>query len=250
MIPRTLALLLALGATATSVLGQSPERSFRGRFVYFERFAQNPAKLYVPGPVKGEPIEVEPSLGVGTEPVLCPLDASGKLVISADEGGERVVATATVPRGVEQAVLFMLADPGGSGAGPRYRVLVVDESINGFPKGGAFICNLAPDDSRFEIGESKVQLRPGQSDTLGRPEGIDEYNMAPFRVWIRKGETWADVKDSLLRCSEKERYFLFTLVSRTGARPTVKIYKQAVPAGMAVPADPDGRAVDRLSVDR
>lgn len=201
-------------------------RTVNARLVYFTPSADDPAELYVAGQTEGELVKCEPSSSVTRDPATCQVDASGKVVFFKTATGGEVVATATVPAGVSQAVFFFLRSPKPEQKNTSFQVLVADESPKVLPKGGSFACNVAPLSARLTIGEFKYELPPGKSVHLNRPK-IDASNMAPFRVQIQVGDSWMPIKDSTLRFAENERYFLI-IYRDDGTRSVVKIYKQAV----------------------
>jgi hypothetical protein len=209
--------------TVTLAHAQTEGRRVNARLVYFEQSPGDPVEIYFNN--GGEFVKCSPTGSVSGTPVACPVDASGKVTFTGTSTSSPVLATAHVPEDVSQAVFFFLRSPGGVSA---YRILVVDESLKTLPKGGSFICNLSPMNARVTLGGAKYLLPPGKPVFLNRPEQKDAYNMAPLQMQIEgEPEVWKSLKDTMLRFSETERYFIVTYMEG-GRQPSVKIYKQVV----------------------
>lgn len=221
---RLLAILFAL-PVINSLHAQTSARTVSARVVYFDRTPEDPQELFVANGTEGGFTKIEPGQGVDGEPVTCPVDASGKVDFRKSQSAADIVASATVPKEVHRAVLFLLKSPSAAAGTNPYQVLVVDESTKTLPKGGGFICNLAGKSSRITLGELKYELPPGKSVSLKRPTTLDQYNMAPFQVQMQNGEAWSRVKDAMMRFSDTERYFILTYLEN-GTRPAVKVFKQ------------------------
>lgn len=222
-------LVLAVALVSSAIHAQTTERTVNARLVYFSPAAEDPQELFIASGKEGEFITCRPSSSVAPAPVSCPVETSGKVVFLKAAGGRDVMASATVPSGVNQAVFFFLKNPNPVGKAAPYQVLVVDESIRALPRGGGYFCNIAPRNVRVSLGEFNYELSPGKSVHVKRPK-TDDYNMAPFRVFMKNNEDWMPVKDSGMRFSETERYFLISYLEN-GTRPSVKVYKQLMTGG-------------------
>jgi hypothetical protein len=217
----------------TTAHAENEPRRVSARLVYFQESTGNPSELFFNN--NGESVKCSPSTSVSGAPVACPVDAAGKVVFTGTAAGTPVVATANVPASISEAVFFLLKNS-APGAPPTYQILVVDESLKSLPKGGSFLCNLSPKTARVSLGEGKYMLVPGKPVYMKRPEQKDEYNMAALQVQIQaQGDEWKNLKDTMLRVSESERYFIVSYLE-DGKRPAVKIYKQPVLEDPPAPA--------------
>lgn len=232
MSPKLFKFALAL-ILLTAAHAQNEARRVSARLVYFQESAGNPSELFFNN--NGDLVKCAPSASVSGTPVPCPVDATGKVVFTGTAAGTPVVATANVPASISQALFFFLRNS-APGAAPTYQILVVDESLKSLPKGGSFLCNLAPKTARVSLGEGKYILVPGKPVFMKRPEQKDEYNMTALQMQIQdQGDEWKNLKDTMLRVSESERYFIFSYLE-DGKRPAVKIYKQIVQEDAPPPA--------------
>lgn len=204
-------------------------RTVNARIVYFQEANENPAELFF-ATAGGEFGKVTPTGGVGGESMKMPVDSNGQVSLLKTPALGTPVAVAKVPAGIDDVVFFLLKAPAASAQAPSYKVLVADESVRNMPRGSSFICNVGGFGSRVSLGESKYMMPPGKPAYVKRPEKRDDYNMAAFQVEAQEGEAWKPVKDTMIRFSENERYF-FLIYSESGGSPSVKIYKQFMPAG-------------------
>lgn len=147
------------------------------------------------------------------------------------EADRKLAAIAHVPAGVTDAILVFF--PGAATPdSPRWRVLVIDSADDNFPHGGAFVVNLSNHDIRFMIGEHRVQLRPGTSDGVERPEQRDDFNMAPTLVQFQHDGRWRTANESRARFIPNLRYLILAYVDPASGRPRISTFKDAIPAGM------------------
>ncbi|MEO5713684.1 MAG: hypothetical protein ABIT37_09365 [Luteolibacter sp.] len=216
----------AVVAMAVSMAhAQNEGHRVSARLVYFQQSTGDPEDLYFNN--NGEFVKCSPSGSVSAPPVACPVDAAGKVIFTKTAAAGEVVAAANVPESVTQAVFLILKNP-TPGTGTPYQILVVDESFRTLAKGGSFICNLSPKNERVTLGESKLLLPPGKPVYVKRPDQKDAYNMASLQMQIQgEGDEWKNIKDTMLRFSESERYFIVSYLE-DGKQPSVKIYKQVV----------------------
>lgn len=226
MIP-TLIKCSAVAVTLFSACNLAVARHVNARLVYFSPSSDDPSELFTQGDTEDEFVRCQPKSSVTSDPISFQIGESGKIHFARTGKGGDVVASATVPPGVSEAVFFFLKQPAPSGKEAHYQILVVDESARALPKGGSYVCNIAPQNVRMTIGEFKYELPPGKPVYLKRP-GTDDYHMAPFQVRMQSGDSWIQVKDSALRFAPTERYFIISYLEPSGSRPAVKIYKQAV----------------------
>ncbi len=238
MLSRSILCLAILATFAPPVRGGS---LINARIVFFQDSKDDPKDLFYAGP-GGEFPRLAPASGVGGASVKIPLDDAGQVSLLKSAGPGPAAAVAKVPPGVTDAVFFLLRNPPASPQAAPYQVLVADESMKALPRGGSFICNLAGFGARVALGETHYLLPPGKPAHIKRPEKRDGYNMAPLQLEVQMGQEWKPIKDTMMRFSENERYFIL-ISAETGGAPAVKIYKQIVPQER--PAAQDSSAAQR-----
>lgn len=222
------ALVLALPSSAQEA------RTIRARIVYFQEANENPADLFHLA-AGGEYRKVSPTSGVGGESTEMLVDGGGQISLLKSPAPGSPVAVAKIPGGVTDAVFFLLRSPATSAQALSYKVLMADESPKNMPRGSSFVCNIGGFGSRVSLGGTGYLMPPGKPAYIKQPEKRDPYNMAAFQVEAQERQAWKPVKDTMIRFSENERYF-FLIYAETGNVPSVKIYKQFMPAGRSAEA--------------
>jgi hypothetical protein len=207
-------------------------RSVAARIVYFQDSPENPKELFYRSDKSGEFLKVAAGSSIGDEPVPLPVTEEGKIFLSRTGAENQVAATAVISSEVTKAILFLFRSS-APGAPPSYRVFAVDENLKNFPKGGCYLGNLTSQTVRLTLGEFKYEMLPGKTVAVKQPK-TDSYKMAPLQIRIQNAAEWSDVKDTMMRFSDSERYIIF-VYSEDGT-PSAKIYKQTLQATSGTPA--------------
>lgn len=180
----------------------------------------------------------------GTE-ITCPLSSSqispkvacfavGDKIPFLSSADRKPIATATIPPGVNSALLVFIQLPGASAAGPpAWKVLTIEDTPKSFPAGGAFVANFYSKDIRFVIGEHKGMLHAGGLYGYAMPKERDSFNMAPVIFEFQQDDKWRIANESALRFLPSMRYLIFAYVDPTSGRPKINTYEDFV-----LPAEP------------
>ncbi len=172
------------------------------------------------------------------EEIICPLSEtriSSKVVCFAKNNAisflsatdRKPLATATIPAGVNSALLVFVRNSSGADAKspPAWRVFIIDDDKKNFPKGGAYIVNFYNKDIRFIIGEHKGMLQPAGAHGYAMPTERDTFNMAAVVFEFLQGEKWRPASESALRFLPGIRYLMIAFVDPISGRPSVKTYQ-------------------------
>ena len=170
--------------------------------------------------------------------VVCPLSSSSisKPVECAAKGNQlnfvspsdgKTAAIATIPAGVKAAILvFVRAQPkAGATTSLPWRVLVIHDSAETFPDGGAYVANFHAKDIRFVIGEHKGMLHPAGSHGYAQPGQRDDFNMAPVIFQFLHEDKWRTANESSLRFVPGIRYLIFAFTDPASGRPRIRTYQ-------------------------
>jgi hypothetical protein len=175
----------------------------------------------------------------GTE-INCPLSSSQiSKKISCFTAGNQIpflsatdrkpIATATIPPGVDSALLVFVQTPGRTEApAPTWKILVIEDTAKTFPPGGAFVANFYNKDIRFIIGEHKGMLKSGGLNGYAMPKERDSFNMAPVIFEFQQAEKWRIANESALRFLPGMRYLIFAYVDPLSGRPRINTYQDTV----------------------
>jgi hypothetical protein len=187
-----------------------------------------PPPLVNPGDARHE-VKVDVPINVLSPVIRCFADRGTIRFLAADD--RRPLATASIPAGVNAAVLVFLPDPAATeGSPPAWRVLVIEDSPAKFPDAGAHVANLFGGEIRFVIGEHRNLLPRGGSHGIRRPQQRDPFNMAPVIVQFQDGETWRTASESTLRFTPGSRFLILAYVDPASGRPRVATFPDIRPA--------------------
>lgn len=232
MTPRIAALLVSLLLPAAATAQATPPlRPVDCRFLCLAGTPPPPPLLNSGG--AGQEAKVSVPVNVLSPVIQCFVDQGTIRFLAADDG--RPVASASIPAGVDAAVLVFLPAAAVEGSPQTWRVMVIEDSPAKFPDGGAFVANLYDGEIRFVIGEHRNLLPRGGSHGIRRPQQRDEFNMAPVIVQFQDGETWRTASESTLRFTPGSRFLILAYVDPGSGRPRVATFPDIRPA-----KDPEG----------
>ncbi len=182
----------------------------------------------------------------GGAEIACPLPAgslSERIPCSAMDGkiaflssaDKKPMAAASIPAGVNAAILVFVKSPAKPGAAAAWNVMTIPDTKEKFPLGGAFVANFHSAQARFIIGEQKGMLNPGGSNGYAMPEKRDDFNMAPVVFELRQGDKWINASESKLRFLPQMRYLIFAYTDPASGRPRIATVRDTDPVPPANP---------------
>jgi hypothetical protein len=179
---------------------------------------------------KGVEISCPLSSAQISQAVVC--YAKGNMIPFLSATDKKPVATATIPSGVDSALLVFIRMPNGSGAttAPAWKILVIEDTAKNFPDGGAYIANFCAKDIRFIVGEHKGMLHAGGAHGYARPVERDSFNMSPVIFEFQQDDKWRIANESSLRFLSGMRYLIFAYVDPVSGRPRINTYQDFAPA--------------------
>lgn len=170
----------------------------------------------------GTRVTREVPAGSLSEPLAC-LPEQGVIRFEHPEGGDpgtrRLLASAKVP-GQARALILVFV-PAGAQAEPPWRVVVFEDSARQFPDGGALVANFHQAEIRCLVGEHRLNLAPGLTKPVARPERRDDFNMAPVIFQFQHDGQWRTASESMLRFTPGQRYLLLCHADPASGRPRV-----------------------------
>ena len=129
----------------------------------------------------------------------------------------RVLANAKVPGKANALILVFF--PTGKNAPLPWQIVALEDTPQGFPDGGAVVANFHQSELRFLIGEHRVQLNPGLTKPVARPEKRDDFNMAPVIFEFNHEGQWRSASESMLRFIPGLRYLIIGYQDPESKRP-------------------------------
>lgn len=105
--------------------------------------------------------------------------------VDPDKPLENLAATVAVPAEVKRAIVLIF--PGGTGAKPPFRMVVIDDGATAFPKAETRVLNLTKLPLAMKAGEHSVQLPPSALTAVPKVTKRNDLNQAQTEFY-RKGE--------------------------------------------------------------
>lgn len=99
-----------------------------------------------------------------------------------------LAASVKVPQNLKKAIILIVN--AGPNANPPYRMVLIDDSPTGFPKGECRVLNLIPAETAVEAGEHKLPVKPGAMVAIPTVKKKNEFNMAQTNFYMKEGENW------------------------------------------------------------
>jgi hypothetical protein len=221
---------------AASLCHAQEVRPVECRFLSFGSPGQIPSALALTD--KGEEIECPLSNTKLSKKITC--QAKGHKIPFISAGDRKPMATATIPAGVNSALVVFVRFTAKDAAKPAdsegWKTYVIDDSAKSFPDGGAYVANFFSGDIRFVIGEHKGMLKAAMAHGYEMPKERDAFNMAPVVVEFRDGEKWRTANESSLRFLPGMRYLIFAYLDPLSGRPKINTYQDFAPPKTAAAA--------------
>lgn len=143
-----------------------------------------------------------------------------------------VVGTTKIPADLNRIIVVLV--PAATGSTPKYRLVVIDDSPSGFPKGESRVLSLVPVETALEAGEHKLPISPGKLTNVPPVRKVNEFNMAQTNFYYREGGTWVPFTERQLQFLDEFRRVFLVHVSPGATHPSVTTILDTAPA--VVPA--------------
>jgi hypothetical protein len=141
---------------------------------------------------------------------------------------EGVVASVKVPANIKRAIAIIIPAPAGQP--PAYRMVVIDDSAAGFPKGESRVLSLLGVDTAIEAGEHKLPVGPGKVTNVPAVKKINEFNMAQTNFYFKEGTSWVAFTERQLQYLDDFRRIFIIHVTPGSTQPFVStVVDTAVP---------------------
>lgn len=181
------------------------------------------AELYYPdleGTVK--PLHFRPK-SLTTSILMQPVDGTLLLHDTATVDPENpmasVAATIKLPTDLKRAILVVLPSPPDSRS--PYRLLLIDDSEKGFPKGESRVLSLIGVPTAVQAGEHKIPLEPGKISRIPSVKKVNDYNMAQTNFYYQRGEAWVPFTERQLQYIDACRRIFIIHATPGALQPTI-----------------------------
>jgi hypothetical protein len=147
---------------------------------------------------------------------------------------EGVAASVKVPANLKRAIAIIIPAPAGQT--PAYRMVLIDDSATGFPKGESRVLSLLGVETAIEAGEHKLPVGPGKVTNVPAVKKINEFNMAQTNFYFKEGTSWVAFTERQLQYLDDFRRIFIIHVTPGSTQPFVStVVDTAVPAAPPKP---------------
>jgi hypothetical protein len=152
-----------------------------------------------------------------SQPVLMP-PANGSLVLydkaTIDPGNPEasLAASTKLPPDLKQAIAVVL---------PAYRMLLIDDSANGFPGGESRALSLTNVECAIQAGEHKLPVKPGAITRVPTVRKVNEFNMAQTNFYYQQNGSWVAFAERQLQFQDASRRIFIIHATPGASQPTV-----------------------------
>ena len=156
---------------------------------------------------------------------LSMLPVDGSLVLYDKAGVDpknpaaSVAASVKLPPNIKQAVVVVSPAPAGSK--PAYRMELIDDSAQGFPKGESRVISLVSMETALVVGEHQLKVSPGTVTRVPVVTKVDEYNMAPTSFRYKEGDSTVTFSERQLQYLDGFRRIFIVHTALGASQPTV-----------------------------
>lgn len=142
--------------------------------------------------------------------------------------GESLAASAKLPANIKRAIVIVT--PGPANAKPSHRMVILDDSPTGFPKGESRALSLVPVETAIEAGEHKLPVSPGKITNVPAVKKVNEFNMAQTNFYYKDGEKWSAFTERQLQYLDAFRRIFIIHVTPGSTQPFVTTIVDTAPS--------------------
>jgi len=167
-------------------------------------------------------------------PALLTLPVNGSLVLydkaNVDPKTPKASLAASVklPPDIKRAIIVVVPEPAGST--PAYRMVLIDDSAKGFPKGESRVLSLVTMETTLEAGEHKLTIPPGGITRVPAITRVDEFNMSQTNFYYQQSGSWVPFTDRQLQFLAAYRRIFIIHATPGTLQPSVTTIVDTSPA--------------------
>lgn len=154
-----------------------------------------------------------------TLPVNGSLVLYDKAAIDPKNPAASLAASVKLPPDLKRAIVIVLPSPAGEK--PAYRMLLIDDSEKGFPKGESRVVPLMGVETAIQAGEHKLAVRPGNITKVPPVKTVNEFNMAQTNFYYQQGGSWVAFTERQLQFLDACRRIFIIHTTPGALQPTV-----------------------------
>jgi hypothetical protein len=140
-----------------------------------------------------------------------------KAAVDPQKPKESVAASVKIPGNSKRGIIILTPAPAGQN--PPYRMVYLDDSPVGFPKGESRVLSLVPVEIAIEAGEHKLSIGPGQIGNVPAVKKVNEFNMAQTNFYYKEGTSWVAFTERQLQYLDEFRRIVIVHVTPGSNQP-------------------------------
>lgn len=163
-----------------------------------------------------------------TQPVNGSLVLYDKANVDPKNPKASLAAYVKLPPDSKRMIVLVVPEP--AGASPAYRMVLIDDSAKGFPKGESRVLSLVDKEATLEAGEHKLAIPPGGITRVPAITRVNEYNMAQTNFCYKQGEAWVSFTERQLQFLDVCRRIFIIHATPGSLQPSVTTIVDTTPA--------------------
>jgi len=152
-----------------------------------------------------------------------------KAAIDPGNPAASLAASVKLPPGIKRAMVVVLPAPAGEK--PAYRMLIIDDSEEAFPKGESRVLPLIGVETAIQAGEHRLPVHPGKITTVPAVSKVNDFNMAQTNFYYQQGGSWVAFTERQLQFLDVCRRLFIVHVTPGAMTPTVTTIVDIAPVG-------------------
>jgi hypothetical protein len=158
------------------------------------------------------------SMELGKAQLTVPLEGSLVLFNTAPVDPKNpepsIAASGTVPNNMKRAIAII--EPAPANSKPAYRMVLIDDSLEAFPKGESRVLSMVSLETAMEAGEHKLPCKPRAITGMPAVRKLDAYNMAQTNFYYKMNGSWIVFSECRMKYLDVFRQ-IFIVYTRPGS---------------------------------
>ncbi len=130
-----------------------------------------------------------------------------------------LAASTNLPKDMKRVIAVIMPSP--SSKTLAYRMMIIDDSEKGFPKGESLVLSLVGVEIAVEAGEHKLPISPGKITRVPPVKEVNDFNMAQTNFYYQQKESWVTFTERQLQYLDACRRLFIIHVTPGALQPTV-----------------------------
>lgn len=140
-------------------------------------------------------------------------------VINPEQPDANLAASVKLPQGMSRAIMIVMPTP--TRTKPAYRMILIDDSDQAFPRGASKLVSLVAVDVAIQAGEHKQLVSPGKISSLPPVKSVNDFNMAQTNFHYQHNDSWVAFTERQLHYIDATRRIFIIHATPGALQPSV-----------------------------